>query len=116
MTYLFVYNATSGAWSAIFDSAHKILSPSTYACNLCQLTHGVFGEREAWKEFKRSWPHRLEFYHRDEFEKIHPACERYPAVLKLDEENQLTEVLKAEEIERLTRVEDLIETLRKKSG
>lgn len=116
MTYLFVYNATGGAWSAVFDSAHKILSPSTYACNLCQLTHGVFGERDAWKEFKRTWPHPLEFYHRDEFEKIHPPHPPYPVVLKLDEENRLSGVLDAAEIGRLTRLQDLIEALRTKAG
>ena len=115
MTYLFVYNANSGAWSAVFDTAHKILSPSTYACNLCQLTHGVFGEREAWKEFKKRWPHRLEFYHHDEFEKIHPPQKRYPVVLRLDDDNHLSEVLDAAEIERLSRLEDLIEMLRKRS-
>jgi hypothetical protein len=41
MKLLFVYNADSGLAAALFDSAHKLLSPQTYACNLCALTHGL---------------------------------------------------------------------------
>ncbi len=40
---LFVYNADSGLVAGLFDSAHKLLSPSTYQCQLCTLTHGVTG-------------------------------------------------------------------------
>ena len=37
---LFVYNADTGLFNTVADAAHKILSPSTYSCNLCKVTYG----------------------------------------------------------------------------
>ncbi len=51
MKLIFVYNANAGKLSAALDIAHKIISPSTYQCNLCSLTHGTFTERDVWKKF-----------------------------------------------------------------
>jgi len=63
---VFVYNAESGLFNTLSDVAHKILSPETYACNLCALTHTAFGMRREWKEFLESLAARLEFLHADE--------------------------------------------------
>jgi hypothetical protein len=63
---IFVYNAESGLFNTLSDVAHKILSPETYACNLCALTHTAFGMRREWKEFLESLDARLEFLHADE--------------------------------------------------
>ena len=38
---ILVYNADSGFFNALADSAHKLLSPSTYDCRLCALTYGA---------------------------------------------------------------------------
>ncbi len=65
-TLVFVYNAESGLFNTLSDVAHKILSPETYACNLCALTHTAFGMRREWKEFLESLDARLEFLHADE--------------------------------------------------
>ena len=35
---LFVYNADTGLFNALADSAHKILSPQTYQWVLCEVT------------------------------------------------------------------------------
>ena len=35
--YLFVYNAKSDKLHKYLDFAHKIISPKTYACDLCSL-------------------------------------------------------------------------------
>jgi hypothetical protein len=75
---LFVYNADSGLASALFDSAHKLLSPSTYSCNLCALTHGPAGPKREWAEFLKILPEPPEFLHRDEFLKRHPALASTP--------------------------------------
>lgn len=79
----------------MLDSAHKIISPATYDCKLCELTHGVFKENELWSRFldrlrfreslngMKPVPHslryesisknhpdvQLEFLHKDEFHK-----------------------------------------------
>ena len=42
MKLIFVYNAGSGKLNALFDMAHKIVSPTTYECSLCALTHDAF--------------------------------------------------------------------------
>ena len=79
---IFVYNADSGKANAALDMAHKLLSPSTYRCNLCRLTHGILSEKKAWKEFRQSTHEELLFLHRDEFERQFDKLERYPAVLR----------------------------------
>ena len=66
---IFVYNADSGLKNAILDGAHKVLSPATYNCNLCQLTHGAFMEKKVWKEFRERHPIPMTFLHKDEFMK-----------------------------------------------
>jgi hypothetical protein len=63
---VFVYNADSGLFNTLSDVAHKILSPETYACNLCALTHTAFGMRREWKKFLHHLDARLEFLHADE--------------------------------------------------
>lgn len=64
---VFVYNADSGFFNLLSDMAHKIVSPETYNCQLCMLTHGNLGMREQWKEYLESLEAELEFLHRDEF-------------------------------------------------
>lgn len=71
---IFVYNANSGKLNALLDSAHKVVSPSTYECQLCDLTFGIFKENELWVRFRESLATtnpdlKLEFLHKDEFEK-----------------------------------------------
>lgn len=63
---IFVYNADSGLFNTVTDIAHKILSPGTYACRLCALTHGHFTVREEWVAFLKMLDADCEFLHRDE--------------------------------------------------
>lgn len=64
---LFAYNADSGLFNTVTDIAHKILSPATYACNLCALTHGHFKVRQEWGRFLETLDAECEFMHRDEY-------------------------------------------------
>jgi hypothetical protein len=78
---LFVYNADTGLFNTVTDIAHKLLSPSTYSCNLCALTHGSFSVREEWVDFLKTLDADCEFLHRDEFTNAYPAHEApLPAV------------------------------------
>ncbi|MFA7387077.1 MAG: hypothetical protein WCZ87_05385 [Thiohalobacteraceae bacterium] len=70
---LFVYNADTGLFNTVTDIAHKLLSPSTYSCNLCALTHGPFQVREEWVNFLETLEADCKFLHRDEFVKAHPG-------------------------------------------
>jgi len=66
---IFIYNADSGLKNSLLDSAHKILSPSTYDCNLCDITFGVFTENKVWKNFRENTNLEMEFLHKDEYKK-----------------------------------------------
>ncbi|WP_343487661.1 GTPase [Allomuricauda sp. d1] len=66
---IFVYNANSGARNAVMDSMHKVFRPSTYECNLCDLTYGTFSENRVWKRFRQDSVHKMVFMHKDEFAK-----------------------------------------------
>jgi len=61
----FVYNAKGGKWNYIVDTIHKYASPSTYECNLCQITYDL-KMKKAWKDFVEKTPHQLHFLHSEE--------------------------------------------------
>lgn len=65
---MFVYKADSGLFNTVTDIAHKIFSPQTYECHLCDLTHGYFSMRQEWEGFIREIGLPCEFLHRDEIE------------------------------------------------
>ena len=67
---IFIYNADSGLKNLIVDIAHKVFSPSTYDCKLCDITFGAFTENKDWKNFRQNLESEnieLEFLHKDEF-------------------------------------------------
>jgi len=111
MTLIFVYNTDSNPISGLIDLGHKILSPATYSCSLCKLTHGPFSEIEAWKAFRTSIGVPVEFLHRDEFEKKYDQHFEYPVILK---KNTAIEVLlPKQEIDSLTNLDALIAAVKK---
>ncbi|MHB8622860.1 MAG: hypothetical protein ACYC9J_03355 [Sulfuricaulis sp.] len=65
-TLVFVYNADSGLANTLLDICHKIVSPQTYNCNLCVLTHATINMRREWKDFVAQLEVFVEFLHRDE--------------------------------------------------
>jgi len=84
MELIMVYNAKSGLKNAVLDSLHKMVSPSTYQCDLCALTYGNFSEKAIWKKFRKEINMKISFYHIDEFEAkfgkhnyIYPVALRY---------------------------------------
>lgn len=64
---IFVYNAVSGLLNSLEDYVHKVVSPSTYACNLCGLTFGNTGMKSKWKQFISNLNFSVNFMHKDEF-------------------------------------------------
>ncbi len=63
---IFIYNADGGIVQGLLDSVHKTLSPATYACSLCAVTHGALRMDPRW----RAWLGRLDipavFQHKDD--------------------------------------------------
>lgn len=106
MKLIFVYNANSGKLNTLFDIAHKLISPETYECALCTLTHGALSEKEAWKEFRERTRLDMEFLHKDEFEKLFEQSFDYPVILK--QSDTLDLFLNADEISQVKSVGGLI--------
>ena len=105
---IFVYNADSGLFSALTDSAHKIFSPKTYKCNLCKLTYGLKNMKKEWADFIDALPHKVEFLHRDEFQSTNPGFkdEPLPAIFTQGDE-ALSLHTPAEKINEAKSIEDL---------
>ena len=109
MKLIFVYNANSGKLNTLVDIAHKLISPETYQCSLCSLTHGTLSEKNAWKEFRERTGLNMEFLHKDEFEKLHGKFFDYPVILK--QSNDISLFLSADDISHLKSVDELIKLI-----
>lgn len=106
-TLVFVYNADSGLANTLLDIGHKIVSPQTYNCNLCALTHSTFSMRDEWKQFVAELGIQVEFLHKDELDKQYGIRDvGLPAVFR--KSNGALEVwITREEINRCRSLEDL---------
>ncbi|MEM6820915.1 MAG: GTPase [Verrucomicrobiota bacterium] len=111
MKLLFVYNAKSGGLNLLLDIGHKALSPNTYSCHLCSITHNILGEKQAWKSFRTRSQHELEFLHKDEFEKHYRSTHNYPVILKFEDDSTLSPVLTSADINQCDSVDSLIEAI-----
>lgn len=109
--FLFVYNANSGARNAVLDSMHKVFSPSTYQCNLCDITFGLVSENKEWKRFREESDLQMDFLHKDEF--TQSMGDRFantynlPIVL-VKENGELRVLVETEELNQLQSANDLI--------
>ena len=98
---IFVYNADSGPFALLKDYVHKIVSPETYPCSLCQITFDNLGMKRAWRRFVQALPHPAVFLHRDELAAHYPALSdlALPAVI-LDDDSAMRVLVSAEELDR----------------
>ena len=116
---IFVYNARSGARNAIFDSVHKVLTPSTYQCNLCDITYGLFAENQKWKRFRQDSIHEMTFLYKDGFLKHYASKFGYkfdfPVVL-IEAGTDLEILVSAQELNKLQSPEELIEVIRERTA
>lgn len=63
---ILLYDANSGAWGAVVDTAKKILMLK--GCPLCSITHGIAGEKNEWKSCREEIGIRVDYLHRDELQ------------------------------------------------
>lgn len=118
---IFIYNADAGLVNAALDIAHKVLSPDTYSCNLCMLTHDTFTERSAWQAFRESYSVPMEFLHKDEYEqKVNDQSSlkskkthSYPIILKEDQ-GQIDIFIDTPELNEIKDVNRLINTIQER--
>jgi hypothetical protein len=105
---VFVYNADRGFFNLMADISHKMISPSTYPCNLCALTHGSFSMRKEWRDFLAKIKPPLTFMHRDEFRKEFKLEDDLPAIYIKDlRTEELRPFIDAPTLKALTGLEDL---------
>jgi len=119
MELILVYNADSGFFNVIKDGLYKVISPSTYQCNLCALTYGTVRMKDEWKTFIDKLKIPTEFLHRDEFLrklKSHPhnlGDVKFPAVF-LDKEGKISSLITHNEINKCKTLKDLMNLITKK--
>jgi hypothetical protein len=112
---VFVYAGDGGAFNSLIHYAHKLISPSTYQCNLCALTYGALGTKKAWTQFLRELQLPTEFLHRDEFAQKHSTIrDKLPAVY-VERDAELQMLITSEEITRCRQLDDLISLVRAKA-
>lgn len=108
---LFVYNADSGLFNTVADIAHKLLSPSTYVCDLCALTHGHFKVRDEWVRFLRNLDADCEFLHRDEFHAEYGRTDISLPAIFLNGEGSPTVFIDADTLKKCGSLDALITVL-----
>lgn len=108
---VFVYNADSGLRNMLLDSAHKLFSPATYQCSLCDITYGAFAEKSAWKKFRKESDLEMEFLHKDEFADAYKSKFghkfHFPIVLQ-ESPHGLEIFIKTKELDGIKNVGELI--------
>ena len=109
---MFVYNANAGIAAGIIDSIHKTVSPSTYECSLCAITHGAFAMDRRWKAWLKTLPMPVAFHHRPDFRAAFPKAKNVllPAVL-IERNGSLSPLLGPDEITGVASVDALIAAL-----
>lgn len=104
----FVYNADAGFFNMVADMAHKVFSPSTYPCSLCDLTYGVFHIRPEWDEFVKNSAIPFVFLHKDEFIAAYPDWQMVPLPLvAVETGGEFRPILSAEELGKLRSIAEL---------
>lgn len=114
MKLIFVYNSDGTVASLIKDTAHKLVSPKTYPCNLCRLTYPLASMNEEWRKFIESLPHEVVFLHRDEFHKQYPEQKSVPLPAVFSTDASATRLLiDSSEINKAKSPPELIEIVRR---
>lgn len=116
-----VYNAEAGLFETVRHTVHRLVSPATYPCSLCALTHGIVTMRREWKEFLNTLNIDVVFYHRDDFAQAYPHLGKgggeetaLPAVLFAPVGREPKVMINAEELAAMADVSVLTQLIRKR--
>jgi hypothetical protein len=110
---LFVYNAKAGIVAGMMDSVHKAVSPETYECALCAITHGYFTMQREFRNWLKALPYPVTFHHRPDFRSAYPQAKNIalPVVLLKSADGTLIEILDAARLKSIKRSDDLVTAL-----
>ena len=107
---IFIYNAKSGLVNEFLDFAHKIVSPSTYNCNLCALSHGNFSMKKKWSDYISSLPVRSTFTYKDKVSEYGYNNIELPSIIFRNGSRSKV-IISSEEINKLKKIDQLINIL-----
>ena len=108
---IFIYNAKEDILSKAVDFTHKILSPSTYACELCAITYGNFTIHNTWKKYLDELPVEKIFYYREKWQSSDLYSEiPLPAIL-LKQEQEVKVLLSKNDFNKIHDVDALIKEI-----
>lgn len=113
MELLLVYNAKSNFGHKVFDGIHKIVSPSTYKCELCSLTHHQFGERKSWEQFRKNVSFPIRVLYKNEFLEEFGQNFEFPVVF-INDKSALTCILDKKELAAINDLEEFFVELKKR--
>ena len=107
---IFVYNAKSGMVNEFLDFAHKIVSPSTYKCNLCAISYGNFTMKKKWSDYISSLPVRSIFTYKDKVSEYGYNNIELPSIIFRNGSRSKV-IISSEEINKLKKIDQLINIL-----
>lgn len=104
-----VYNANAGLLAGVMDSVHKLVSPSTYPCQLCAVTYGLTSMRAQWRAFLGTLGLEARFHHRPDFRAAFPQAAHWPLpLIAVEADGVLTELVSAADLAAIPDVSALI--------
>ncbi len=110
-----VYNANAGLLAGVMDSVHKIVSPSTYECQLCAVTYGLTSMKRDWRAFLDELGMELLFHHRPDFRAAFPQAADWPLPLvAVEQGGQLTELVSAADFTAIPDLPSLIRVVKQR--
>ena len=107
---IFVYNAKSGMVNEFLDLAHKIVSPSTYNCNLCAISYGNFTMKKKWSDYISSLPVRSTFTYKDKVSEYGKNKIKLTSII-FRKGSRSKVIISSEEINKLKKIDQLIDIL-----
>lgn len=106
---IFIYKAKSDKLSKMIDFAHKIISPSTYACDLCSLTYWDFTIKKGRKDYldnlNQQWI-QTEFYYEERAGEFGITKEQLPVILFRNDDTEAC-IISGKEFHDITELSDL---------
>jgi len=116
VTLVFVYNAEAGLVHGIMDSIHKLVSPSTYKCDLCAITYGLTRMKDDWRTWLERYDRPVQFFHRTDFRQAWPGVDVQLPVILVQENDALRVLVSATELAHIADVGQLVAVLEGKCG
>ena len=110
---IFIYNAKSGLVNQFLDFSHKIVSPSTYNCNLCAISYGNFLMKKKWSNYISSLPVKSTFTYKDKVSKYGYDNIELPSII-FRNDSRSGVIISNDKINNLKNIEQLIELMNEK--